>query len=238
MTFIRLIPVFALAVMLLAGPRAAVAQAEGKLVVVELFTSQGCMACPPADEFAAELDARGTVLPLSLHVDYWDYLGWRDVFASPAHTARQKAYAYAHGERSIYTPQMVVHGVDAAVGHDKARIEESIARAANSERVVRLTAVAEGDAIRVRIEPLQPGLRGVVHVVRFAPEREQVIRAGENQGRTLTYTNVVLDWMTIAQWMGEPAEFQMPLGPRAQDTAVILQSSDLGPVLAAARVSR
>ena len=238
MTFIRLIPIIPLVVMLLAGPRAALAQEEGKLVVVELFTSQGCMACPPADEFAAELDARGIVLPLSLHVDYWDYLGWRDVFASPAHTARQKAYAYANGERSIYTPQMVVHGVDAAMGHDRAKIEESIGHAANSERVVRLTAVAEGDAILVRIEPLQPGLAGVVHVVHFAPKRKQVIRAGENQGRTLTYTNVVLDWMTVAQWMGEPADFQMPLGPHSQDIAVILQSSDLGPVLAAARVAR
>ena len=86
------------------------------VVVVELFTSQGCSSCPPADALLDRLSSRNNVLALSLHVDYWDYIGWKDKFASPAHTARQQAYARAAGRRSVYTPQMIINGLDDVAG--------------------------------------------------------------------------------------------------------------------------
>ena len=100
-------------------------QAAAESVVVELFTSQGCSACPPADALLAEIAARHDVIALALHVDYWDYIGWKDIFASPAFTARQKAYARASGHRTVYTPQMIVAGKDQVVGYLSAALPVS-----------------------------------------------------------------------------------------------------------------
>src|SRR5690606_9121092 len=115
-------------------------------VVVELFTSQGCSSCPPADALLSELAAQPGVIALALHVDYWDYLGWKDSFASPAFSARQKAYAKSFGRRSIFTPQMVVQGRQALVGHDAPSVLSAIAEGLTEQATVNLALRREGDA--------------------------------------------------------------------------------------------
>ena len=123
------------------------ARAEGP-VVVELFTSQGCSACPAADRMLAKLAGHDDVLALALHVDYWDYIGWEDVFADPAYTKRQKAYAHAVGERMIYTPQMVVQGEERIVGTSPAELMEAIGAHAGEDGRVALEARREGGSVR------------------------------------------------------------------------------------------
>jgi hypothetical protein len=210
------------------------AVAQERVVLVELFTSQGCNSCPPADEYAAELAERENVLPLLLHVDYWDYLGWRDPFAQPAFTQRQKDYAYHHGARSVYTPQMIIGGVVSAVGHNRAEVEAAIARQQQVQSAVLIQARIDGNVLNVVLEPQRAGVAGTVHVVRYAPELTTSIARGENSGRTLTYTNVVTQWSTIAMWSGDSAELSMPMmGDAGHGTAVIVQDGAVGPVLAA-----
>jgi hypothetical protein len=109
-----------------AVPMQALAEDKGMPVVVELFTSQGCSSCPPADEYLGELAHRRDVIALAFHVDYWDYIGWKDPFASPDFTRRQRAYAGALGLRGLYTPQMIVDGRADAVGSDRARVEDMV----------------------------------------------------------------------------------------------------------------
>lgn len=212
----------------------AFAAAQERVVLVELFTSQGCMACPPADEYVTELSARDGVLPLSLHVDYWDYLGWQDQFAKAAFTQRQKDYAYAHGVRSVYTPQIVIGGAEAAVGHDKAQIEAAIARQMRMPADITLTAeqTSQGMLVIGIANPAR-SLRGEVHVIVFAPERTQHIPRGENEGRTLSYTNVVLDWQMVVPWDGGALTYEMPHNAGENRTAVIVQEANVGTVLAA-----
>ncbi|MEM1316203.1 MAG: DUF1223 domain-containing protein, partial [Pseudomonadota bacterium] len=136
----------------LAPGEGAAQEAQG-LVVVELFTSQGCSACPPADELLGELAQRDDVLALSLHVDYWDYLGWRDVFAHPMFTKRQKDYRASTGMRSVYTPQMIVHGAAALVGSRRGDVMAEIETAKMTDAVARVELMREGDRIEVRVAP-------------------------------------------------------------------------------------
>src|SRR3712207_425882 len=133
----------------LAGP--AVAAAAPK-AVVELFTSQGCSSCPPADQFLAELAGRPDILALTFPVDYWDYLGWRDTLAQPAFTARQRAYASARNDKQVYTPQIVFNGLKPVVGSDRAKIEGQIAKAGDAGGLPVAVAVSEaGSTVAVEI---------------------------------------------------------------------------------------
>ena len=205
-------------------------------VVVELFTSQGCSACPPADALLARLTERSDVIPLALHVDYWDYIGWADGFASPAFTRRQKNYARAHGARSIYTPQMVIDGESAVVGHRPMEVVEEIMEAKDGPESVRLDVSRHDGEIEVRVAALRPiGGDALVQLVRYMPSETVAIGRGENAGRTITYHNIVTDWQTVATWNGrEPLAVRHP-APGDDPAVVLVQEAGYGPILAAAR---
>ncbi|MFP1645711.1 DUF1223 domain-containing protein [Pontitalea aquivivens] len=198
-------------------------------VVIELFTSQGCSACPPADALLAQIASRDDVIALALHVDYWDYLGWEDPFAQPAFTARQKAYARAAGERSIYTPQMIVGGAERVVGARPAELTALIeAHRAVAPRVQMRHRLESGRHIlELRADPpLDTG--AVVQIVRYAPQARVEILRGENAGKIVDYANVVTAWHAVAEWDG-----RMPLKLTAtiegeEPAVVIVQSARPG----------
>ena len=225
-----------LAALVLATP--APGRGESTPVVIELFTSQGCSSCPPADELLTTLAQQDGVIALALHVDYWDYLGWKDSFGKERHTARQKAYAKAARSRTIYTPEMVIQGQERLKGHDAAAIIGKIALHQQQPAPVSLDLERDGDAIEISLASGDGTATGPadVHLVRYMPEEEVSIAAGENAGRTLTYTNIVTDWQTLVQWDGMgPLEFRYE-GVGDGPLAVIVQRSRMGPVLAAAEL--
>jgi hypothetical protein len=224
------------AVAALAAGLALPALAEGP-VVVELFTSQGCSSCPPADGFLSELAAEPDVIALALHVDYWDYIGWKDSFAHAAFTERQKNYARAIGSRMIYTPQMIVGGLDRVEGNDPEAVRALIRAHQMVDRGVSLTLTRDGGLLRIEATSETALPRGAeVVLVRFMPERTVDIGDGENAGHTVTYHNIVTDWTTVFAWPGTaPLSVDVPL--LGEDPAVVLLQEP-GPqaVLAAARV--
>ena len=209
--------------------------AQDSPVVVELFTSQGCSSCPPADGLFAELAARDDIVALAFHVDYWDYIGWKDIFASPAHTARQKGYARAAGKKMIYTPQMVVGGVDHVVGVEPMALADLIRRHAETPRPVEITVSRAGEQITVEARAVGafegPAL---VQVFRFRPKETVAIRRGENAGRTLDYHNIVEAMAEAGRWNGRGVFRASVRVPGAGPVAVVVQEADYGPVLAAA----
>lgn len=214
------------------------AQATGAApVLVELYTSQGCSSCPPADALLAELAERDDVLALALHVDYWDYLGWADAFARPEFTQRQKRYARAAGARMIYTPQMVIAGTDRVQGHKAAEIADRIAAHAASLPRVALSVTREGQGIRIQASAEPPlSVPAIVHLVRYVPEQAVSIERGENAGREVLYRNIVTEWRALAEWAGaEPVQLRVS-AERGHPLAVIVQEQGPGAVLAAARI--
>jgi hypothetical protein len=215
----------------------AASQAQTGPVVVELFTSQGCSSCPPADALLHKLAEREDVLPLALHVDYWDYIGWKDQFADPAHTRRQKAYAHAAGRTMIYTPQMIVQGIDDVIGTQAMRIAELVQSYRAEPGRVTLDVVRNGDTATIKLAPLAD-LRGdyVVQLVRYTPRREISITRGELAGHTLSYANVVEDWRIVGEWPGDEAATLSFDLTGDLPAAVLIQDNEYGPIIAAARV--
>lgn len=236
-------------VMLLAGlalPAAAQGtdEAQPQLVVVELFTSQGCSSCPPADALIAELAKRDDVLPLALHVDYWDYIGWADTFARPENTARQKAYARAVGARSIYTPQMVIAGREHVLGFKPMDVAEYVLEHRARIGQIGLEGRLEGDRLVIRAWA-RPGAEvaagTLVDLVSFIPEARVRITRGENAGMTMTYANVVTGWHHLGRWDGEgfwSAELPLPADMRDPKLglAVLLQAPGPGEIYCAIRL--
>ncbi|MBV0912903.1 DUF1223 domain-containing protein [Anianabacter salinae] len=220
-----------------AGLIPGVAVGDEHPVVVELYTSQGCSSCPPADELLAQLANRDDVIPLSLHVDYWDYIGWKDVFADPAYTARQKAYARAAGHRTIYTPQMIVGGVDNVVGYKPMMLADFIdTHQETPEKVELALSRVDGNAV-IRAEAPEGGAGTmIVQLVRYLPSQTVEIERGENAGKTITYHNIVTDWRVVAQWDGmEPLWLEIPIeGP--EPVVALVQASGNGAILGAARL--
>jgi|GEM_PF-90007 len=172
-------------------------------VLLELYTSQGCAACPPADVLLSALSERKDVFPLALHVDYWDYLGWKDPFAMPEFTARQKNYARARGSRTIYTPQMIVAGVDELTGPSAEQVETMISSAKAQLGQVQLRLGKSEAGFRVELSA-QPALSqgAVVQIVRYIPEAQVEILRGENAGKVMDYANIVTAWHAVAEWDG------------------------------------
>lgn len=210
-------------------------------ILVELYTSQGCSSCPPADVLLGRLTQDPRVIPLSLHVDYWDYLGWKDEFARPEFTKRQKAYARAAGTKMIYTPQIIVAGQDSVIGTREDAVEMAIrahaAAAMASGQRIRLTLHREGDQIVIRAEAVPPSDRGLtVQLVRYTPEREVEIRKGENAGQTLTYHNIVTSWQMIGEWQASAELTMKTPAPGPERAVVIIQDHGPGAVLAAAEL--
>lgn len=214
-------------------------------VVVELFTSQGCSSCPPADEMFSRFAQRPDVIALSLHVDYWDYLGWEDPFAQPAFTSRQKAYARAAGSRSIFTPQMIVEGSASLVGGDAATLDALVAQQKALPAAVSMT-VSGGKGqyvIELRADPPLP--RGaVVQIVRYMPQARVEILRGENAGLVVDYANVVTAWHAVADWDGvTPTRLNTRID--GDEPAVVIIQGTLpgkaaalpGPILAAAKLN-
>lgn len=213
------------------------AQADGP-VVVELFTSQGCSSCPPADEMLGELAERSDVIALSLHVDYWDYIGWADTFADPQYTARQHQYARVAGSTVVYTPQMVVGGIDHVVGVRPMQTVDLIMTHMDAPDPITVEVRRSGGAYIVEAERAGPlPEAGVdVQLVGYSPSERVEIRRGENANRVIDYHNVVTSWQSVAEWDGNGTfQSNVTLGG---DTAyvVIFQAVGHGPILAAARL--
>lgn len=230
----RIVAWMALAWIAMAGS----AMAEKPLVVVELFTSQGCSSCPPADAFLHQLAKRDDVIALSLHVDYWDYIGWKDVFASPEYTKRQHSYAHVGGRRSVYTPQMIIMGQEHVVGNHPMDVTDLIKMHQGRDGGVALQVSRQGGQVVISAEARRPG-RMLVQMVRYSPKESVKIRRGENAGHTYDYANVVRELKQLGQWDGrKPLEMKAGVaGPLR--TAVIVQRIEkggFGAILAAARV--
>lgn len=197
-------------------------------IVVELFTSQGCSSCPPADRVLSGLARRPGVLALSHHIDYWDRLGWKDPYSSPDATRRQRDYARALGLRTIYTPQMVVDGRIDVVGSDTAAVERALARPRAPSSTASIPArTIDGVAVRGTVSGEIPRLRRID----FQPEAPATrVLAGENKGRALAHVNVVRRIGASVAWTGE--ELSWPTEPGLA-TAVLAEDRD-GRILAAA----
>ncbi|MEX2650601.1 MAG: DUF1223 domain-containing protein [Alphaproteobacteria bacterium] len=235
---------FALALILVvafAGPTTTLA-GDARPVVVELFTSEGCSSCPPADAFLAELVKRPDVLALAFHVDYWDYLGWTDRFASPEFTRRQRAYAAALGSAMVYTPQAVVDGAAHVVGSDRGRLGRLIdeAKANDSTVAIDLAWTSEGN-LRVSVPAADFRGDATVWFVRFDAHGSSEVTDGENAGKTLHHVNIVRELKAIGMWDGSEFAVTLPaeaVKPPAADgdgygCAIIVQPEGLGPVLGA-----
>lgn len=213
----------------------AAAQVSPSAVVVELYTSQGCSSCPPADELLGELAKKPGVIALALHVDYWDYIGWKDVFAHPGFTKRQKAYAKTAGDNMVYTPQMIVGGVDRVVGHEPAEVAKAISRMAAAPSPVRLTITRKGNQIVIRGEADPPlNAPALVQLVRYRPAEKVEISRGENAGLAMEYHNIVTSWERLDDWSGQ-APLSLTVAAKGKDpVVVIVQRQGPAEILAAA----
>lgn len=226
-------PVMLLAVALVgcsSGHAAPDAARPRGLQVVELFQSQGCSSCPPANRNVMALTNRTDTLVLSWQVTYWDYLGWKDRFAKPAFTERQRAYSRALGHEGVWTPQVVINGKGDVVGSNSGELQVAMRRYARQD-----------ENVRARIEQSKAIVAGKaedasVYLVRFDPRLVQVpIRAGENQGRTLPHRNVVKELIYLGRFSGGVREWTLPpAGEAGLRTALLVQKGRAGPVLAAA----
>lgn len=219
------------------GATSAVAYAENTPVVVELFTSQGCSSCPPADDMMHQLAARDDVIALSLHVDYWDYIGWKDEFADPRHAKRQRSYAAYASRRSVYTPEMIINGESDIVGARPLEVAAAIEEHKERAKTVDLSLRRDGKSLIVRADALQP-LTGnlTVQLFRYQKERVAKITRGENAGRTLAYVNVAQDWQVLETWSGQDAlRFDVQIDG-SMPGAILIQSQENGRILAAARL--
>ncbi|MEM8977857.1 MAG: DUF1223 domain-containing protein [Pseudomonadota bacterium] len=219
----------------LASAFGAMAQSSNA-VVVELFTSQGCSSCPPADAFLHKLAKRDDVIALGFHVDIWDYIGWKDRFAKREYTERQRSYARAAGARSIYTPQMIIGGVDHVIGYNPMETMDLVAKHKAKGYDVALELTRSGDRVTVEASAEKPS-QMVVQVAQISPNNQTKIKRGENAGRTISYANVVTDFDVLKKWNGRgkfkssfEAEGDMPV-------VVIVQRAGHEEILAAAKIN-
>lgn len=224
--------------------------AERGIALVELYTSEGCSSCPPADALLGRVVAdaeRGhlAVYALAFHVDYWDHLGWRDRFSSPVFTERQNAYARRFGLASLYTPQMVVNGEVQAVGSDRGDIESALKKvAATPASGPSLSLERKGDgALAVHVGAGKSG-SATVWLACFDREHTTAVTRGENAGSTLTNYRVVRHFESIGAWKGDALDLTVPAEEMAeymkrpdQSVAVLVQSDEIGPILAASVLS-
>lgn len=201
-------------------------------VLVELFTSQGCSSCPPADAFLADLTRDPAVIPLALHVDYWDYIGWRDTFAQEGFTKRQRKYAKMNSDRMVYTPQMIVAGQIRVKGHDTAAVMAGIAA---TKSPITLTLTRQGDDVLISASADQP-LPGdiLVDLVRYFPKMTVQIERGENRGQAISYHNIVTSWQNVGEWTGKSPLALTTRATGDDPIVVILQEEGPGAVLASA----
>jgi hypothetical protein len=204
--------------------------------LVELFTSQGCSSCPPADAFLGILARRQDIVALSFHVDYWDYIGWKDPFATRATTERQRAYVRALQQRYVYTPQMVVEGIGHDTGRERAAIEKLLAEAQrqSSKRATPELSRSTSGALTIKLDayPLQ-GPPVDVTLAIYDRRHSTPVASGENQGRMIENFNTVRRLETVSRWDGAAASWTID-SARLQPglgAAVIVQRANHGPVI-------
>jgi hypothetical protein len=231
----------ALILIALGGVEAALA-APPVTSVLELFTSQGCSSCPPADALLLTLARKPDVVALSLPVDYWDYIGWKDTLALPAFAARQRAYAAAHGEAHVYPPEAIVNGLTGVVGSDRQEIEEAVSAAAGKEGALTLPMrLSHSDGLLVI--DVAEGEGGPADVVALRVMRSKTVHIGrgENAGRSVTYTNVVRAIDKIGDWTGASATYKLPESrDDGEGYVILLQKGSLdkpGAILGAAKTA-
>ena len=210
------------------------AWAETRNVVVELFTSQGCSSCPPADELLHVLAEDDNVIALALHVDYWDYIGWKDEFARPEHTQRQRYYAHAANTRTIYTPQMVIDGIDHVVGARPMSVAKLVMQHAEVPEYVSMTLTRAGDELTVMADALDAPMGDlVIQLVRYIPSAKVEIKRGENAGRTLSYANIVSEWDDVGTWQGsQPLKITLDV-TGDNPVVVLVQKANYGEIVGA-----
>jgi hypothetical protein len=227
---------FAGALICTASIMSSLASAGEPRAVIELFTSQGCSSCPPADKLLGELSRDPTLVTMSLPVDYWDYLGWKDTLALHGHSNRERAYADTRGDPEVYTPQVVVNGIVHVLGSDKAAIEQAIAQTRQNAAPLTLpvTLIVADGKVSVNV-PAANGEHGSAEVwlCPITGNAQVAIERGENRGHTLAYTNVVRRWVKLGEWNGKAETFSVPVASlpdtdfSAQDidrVAVLVQS--------------
>jgi hypothetical protein len=216
--------------------------------VVELFTSQGCSSCPPADNIIGELAKDPSVIALSMPIDYWDYLGWKDTLADARFSARQKAYSHMRGDRDVYTPQVVVNGSAHVVGSDRAGIEDAIGITKKADGVmsVPVTMTLAGRQITVSVAASKPpaATHGEIWICSVSKAVPISIGRGENRGREVTYHNVVRNVLKVGDYNGSAGSWTVPLeniSREGVDAAVVyVQDGNRdkpGPMLGAAFTS-
>ncbi|TPM35302.1 thioredoxin family protein [Mesorhizobium sp. B2-3-5] len=222
-------------------------QPDRPLGVVELFTSQGCSSCPPADAFFAELANKEDIVALAYHVDYWDYLGWKDTLSRKENTERQNDYMRAFGNRSVYTPQAVINGRIHVNGANRGEVNGALARMARVGEGIRVPVKVSRSGDRVIIDAGDAGAGpsdAHIVIVYFEPPQTIKIAQGENTGRKMTYWNAVTDIQTAGMWHGKAQRYELPLSEISKrgGCAVLLQSVGKdgmpGPILGAAFIHR
>ena len=217
--------------------------------IIELFTSQGCSSCPPADALLNTYAQTEGVLALSLPVDYWDYIGWKDTLASPKNTERQRAYVKAFGRGPVYTPEAVINGVTDAVGSDQQAVDRALQISSKllEDRRVPLSFSRQGASLIVSTGSAPTGTdvqEATIWLVVFKKSAEVNIKRGENSGKTISYSNVVREMTPIGVWNGKPSTIQLTMAaamdPETEDSAVLLQEgpSGAGAIVGAAWLNR
>lgn len=203
-------------------------------VVVELFTSQGCSSCPPADEIIRKLKLEDDVIVLGWHVDYWDYLGWKDEFSRPENTERQIGYRDRWNLRSLYTPQAVIHGEAQIVGSDAGKIHMYVNQFQADGVNLELKLERTGSTADIQVTSKVSGLPSAdILLAKIIPEASTSIKQGENAGRTIHYVNIVEEMVWIADWNGK-SNLSMKTPLTVGGTYVVLvQAKDFGPILGA-----
>jgi hypothetical protein len=222
-----------------AGLESGTARAGGHCAVVELFTSQGCSSCPPADAFMQELTAMKRVVALTFNVDYWDYLGWRDTLANAAYSQRQYDYAKARGDMDVYTPQIIVDGGSHYVGSKKQSVLAAVSRSLEAQPSTWVPIDIAGNDKEFTIAvPATEAPDATLWVMGIAPACKVTIEKGENAGHDIVYRNVVRTLMPAGMWHGKALTVTLPregvLGDHGKGVVALLQRGPLGPVMGAA----
>ena len=238
---VRLDRLLAILCLILLSTNAAWAQ-SGTMPVMELFTSQGCSSCPPADALLKTYAVRSDIVALTLPVDYWDYLGWKDTLASAKYSKRQRHYSKLRNDGKVYTPQVVVNGMVEAVGSRKDAIDRALEQTTKKLRLfgVSLGARSDGKTLTIDVggaSDAEKSPPGTIWLAVVQPEVSVTVSHGENKGKKLTYYNVVRELSPVGMWSGSATTIELPQGtmmsPADERCAVLLQREDGGQILAA-----
>ena len=207
-------------------------------VVVELFTSQGCSSCPPADTLVVELARDPSIVALTFHVNYWDYLGWKDPYASAESTDRQRNYSSYLGRNNVFTPQVMVDGMHSAVGSNRREVNAAIAKARTQPHgSVTITPAAAGKLLKVEVGQGSAALAAPASVLafRFVRQTSTPVKAGENRGETLATVNSVTSITPLGSWQGKAADYEIAAPQNASEgIAVVVQNEQTGQIYASA----